>query len=118
MDITPILAKGAQRINAYGAGEFKVNDQSFNHPIIVTPSHVEEWKDAAIDESIISQLSICEILLIGSGVKGEFLPPNLRAKIKEKSKAGVEVMDTGAACRTYNVLLAEGRQVIAFLLPV
>lgn len=118
MDITPILAEGAQRITAYGAGAIKINNDSYEHPIVLYPSKVETWAKAAIDETMVEQLSPCEIVLIGCGVQAEFVAPSLREKIKQATGAGVEVMDTGAACRTYNVLLAEGRQVVALLMPV
>ncbi len=118
MDITPILAEGAQRITGYGAGVIKINNSSYDYPILLTPTQVEPWRNPTLDEALLEQLFPCEILLVGSGTKGEFIPPSLRALLKEKTGAGIEVMDTGAACRTYNVLLAEGRQVVALLMPV
>ncbi|MDG1287073.1 MAG: Mth938-like domain-containing protein [Rickettsiales bacterium] len=123
MDITPQLAEGAQRITAYGAGVIKVNQESFDTPLIIHPDRVVVWDNPAIDEAGIDallgqQLGSLEILLIGAGEQSEFLPPALRMKIREATGAGVEVMDTGAACRTYNVLLAEGRLVAAAVMPV
>ena len=58
-----------------------------------------------------------EILLIGCGKKQAVLPPKIRMGLKEVG-IGLEVMDTGAAVRTYNVLLAEGRRVAAALMMV
>lgn len=122
MDITPALSESAKRITAYGAGEIRINGEVFITPIIVQETTVAEWQGAGIDEAsllqLVSQLSPVEILLIGSGVRGEFLPPALRQQLRAALDCGVEMMDTGAACRTYNVLLAEGRKVAAALLPV
>ncbi len=123
MDITPKLAEDAQHITGYGAGVIKVNQDNFDAPILISPNKVEPWQKSGLDEAAIDALigqldASLEIVLIGSGEQGEFLPPVLRNKIREATGAGVEVMDTGAACRTYNVLLAEGRTVVAAIIPV
>lgn len=118
MDITPILAEGAQRITAYGAGEFKINNEIYRHAIILHPDKVEKWESPAINQTIIEQLPSCEIVLIGCGEKAEFVTAAFRQEVKQATGAGIEVMNTGAACRTYNVLLAEGRQLVALLIPV
>ena len=109
-----------QRITAYGGGVFKVNQEEWSSSIILTAENVVKWENAGSDESAIESLieqlpSEIEILLIGTGERGEFISPALRQKVRAKTGAGIEVMDTGAACRTYNVLLAEGRQVVAAL---
>ena len=120
MDITPILAEDAQRITAYGSGLIRVNEQDYTMPVLVQMTRAEIWQHAGLDEpallALTEMLEPVEILLIGTGAQGVFLPPALRRILKERSGAGVEVMDSGAACRTYNVLLAEGRQVAAALL--
>jgi uncharacterized protein len=56
-----------------------------------------------------------EVLLLGSGVRQVFPPHELLARLYA-ARVGFEVMDTGAACRTYNVLVGEGREVAAALL--
>ncbi len=58
-----------------------------------------------------------ELLVVGCGPRAVFLPPALRASLKSAGLS-LEVVDTGSACRTYNVLLAEGRRVAAALIPV
>jgi len=58
-----------------------------------------------------------ELLLVGCGSKTVFIPENLRAELKS-SDIVVETMDTGAACRTFNVLISEDRRVAAALVPV
>lgn len=121
MDITPALVEGAQRITAYSADFIRVNDEEFTPPIIVQALQVDVWPQPSLSvegiESLLALLGDTEILLIGAGESSAFLPPDLRQLIRAKTWAGVEVMDTGAACRTYNVLLAEGRKVAAALMP-
>ena len=122
MDITPALVEGAQRITAYSAQFIRVNEENFTPPIIVQAMCVDEWKAPALTvygvETLLEQLDDTEVLLIGAGASGAFLDPELRQIIREKTGAGVEVMSTGAACRTYNVLLAEGRKVAAALMQL
>ncbi len=122
MDITPILAEGAQRITAYGDGLFRINQTEYNTHIILYPDKVEIWQNAQLDENTLvkrlSDIQDCEILLVGTGAKMQFILPTIRTSIKQTVGAGIEVMDTGAACRTYNILLAEGRKVVALLMLV
>lgn len=58
-----------------------------------------------------------DVVLVGTGVQQIFFPPALRQALKGQG-LNIDVMDTGAACRTYNVLMAEGRRIAAALLPV
>lgn len=120
MDITPQLSESAKRITAYGPQMISINAEPYDAPLIVFPERVETWKTPALDEAALMALADtvgqCEILLIGCGQAGEFIAPSLRRALRDKTGAGIEVMDTGAACRTFNVLLAEGREVVAALL--
>ena len=106
-------------------GGFKVSGKPYQGPIIVTPTGTMEWsingpfstlgeKDF---EALAANANELDVVLLGSGVRGEFFPPKLRDALKGRGLI-VETMDTGAACRTYNVLMAEGRRVAAALLPV
>ena len=124
MDVTPLIPEGRQIIQGYSAGGFRVSGQSYDGSIIVFPTQTRTWdaKDfASLRESDFDALAAnandIDVVLLGSGGKFEFFPPALRAKLKEKGLS-VDAMDTGAACRTYNVLMAEGRRVVAALLPV
>jgi uncharacterized protein len=58
-----------------------------------------------------------EVVLLGTGARQRFAHPRLTAALIAR-RIGVESMDTGAACRTYNILMTEGRKVLAALLPV
>lgn len=121
VDITPVLAQGAQRIDGYGDGGFTVSGAWHEGSLIVYPEHTQPW-DINVDDSIldadfsmfIKAVNPPEIVLVGAGHSGIAVPLDWRNAFREAG-IGVEVMDTGAACRTYNVLLAEGRMVAAAL---
>ena len=127
VDITPMVAQGVQIIHGYGDGKFRVGDVSHAGPVLVRPENTQPWDvsvEAALAELDLATLApileveqTYDILLIGTGTKQVFLPPAKRREIREKGPVA-EVMDTGAACRTFNLLLAEGRRVAAALLPV
>jgi uncharacterized protein len=125
MDVTPLIPEGRQIIQRYGVNGFRVNGVSYEGAIFVSPMKTWNWKApdqfADLSETDFSALTDeaaeIDVLLLGSGARGEFFPPKLRAALREKGLI-VETMDTGAACRTYNVLMAEGRRVTAALMPV
>ena len=124
MDITPKLSESAQRISRYGDKKFTINEQEYDGSVVVLPSYTQPWpvEDAqalsvASLEPILSQSETVEILLIGSGEAQVFPSKEVRIACREKGIA-LEVMDTGAACRTFNILLAEARQVAAALVAV
>ena len=124
MDITPLTPKGKQLITVYGNGQFKISGQVYTTSVLVFPDRVVVWDikpNAAISlenlNVVVEEEGLIDILLIGSGKNQQALPPKIRMGLKEAG-IGLEIMDTGAAVRTYNVLLAEGRRVCAALIAV
>lgn len=125
MDVTPLIPEGRQIIQSYGDHKFKVSGQTYETPIIVQPTGTRNWNApqafSDLRESDFAELTArageIDVVLLGTGAKGEFFPPALRHALKAKGLV-VEAMETGAACRTYNVLMAEGRRVAAALMPV
>lgn len=109
------------RIHSYFRGKsIVVNAQTYAHSIIITPDHLEGWPPQSMEELQPMHLTAFRHLkpaciILGSGVQFQFPEPGLLAPFIEAG-VGVEVMDTGAACRTYNVLMAERRKVMAALL--
>jgi uncharacterized protein len=96
----------------------------YEGPVLVLPEQSRSWDVAAFDDlatdsfgPIVEADPRPELLLIGSGDRMKLLPSRLRQSIR-MSGIVIEVMDTGAACRTYNVLLGEGRRVAAALFPL
>lgn len=123
MDITPSIPTDKKVIKAYGDGLFRVNDDEYKSGIMVLPDKVKKLEISAIDginadflDSILQGENI-EILLIGCGAVHMAVPQEIRLYSANKG-IGLEVMTTGAACRTYNVLLSEGRGVAALLVLV
>ncbi len=108
---------GLQLFSGYGAGYVSVNHVRYEKCVIVTPGAVSEWAVdgfeslAAADFAFIAEHKP-EIVILGTGVKQRFPAPAL-GRALASSGAGVEVMDTRAACRTYNILASEGRKVVA-----
>ena len=122
MDITPLLPKGSQIIQGYGDLGFRINGERYEGSVIVLPDHTIAWPVTGFDQVNdgtlpIDQFAGAQILLIGCGTRGELAPPALRREFRERGIV-LEVMDTGAACRTFNVLLVEGRPVAAALIAV
>jgi uncharacterized protein len=124
MDVTPLIPEGLQLIETYGDGAFRITGVRYQGAVFVFPDETQVWQQANVEDLTAAALSpvtdretVPEILLLGTGARTEFVLPSIRAAIREKGPV-VDVMDTGAACRTYNVLLSEGRRVAAALLPV
>ena len=108
-------------VRAYGPGLIRIGERSFNRSVVVTASTLlENWRPRRIMDLQASDLDALlqlrpEVLLIGSGVRQEF-PERATLAALYAGRVGFEIMDTGAACRTYNVLAAEGRNVAAALI--
>ena len=124
MDVTPLVKKGRQIIQSYAGGRFRVNGQVYESAIIVTPEVTLEWSvenfDALTVEDfapLTAQADEIDVVLLGCGPSMKFIPVALKTALKAKG-ISIDSMDTGAACRTYNVLMAEGRRVVAAMLPV
>jgi uncharacterized protein len=126
MDLTPLIPAGRQIVESYGGGHFRVSGQSLDGSILVFPDRTLAWPLATIgelDEASLSQViqagrdGAIDLLLIGCGARMAMVPTSLRQMLRDAGVV-VEAMDTGAACRTYNVLMAEGRRVCAALIAV
>ena len=126
MDVTPIISEEKKIIKGYGDGFFKLNeDEIIEGNIIITQNNVLKWNflDSFNEINIdsFSQLynlnENVDILLLGCGNKHLMMPAELQMNLRKKG-LNVETMTTGAACRTYNVLLSEGRDVAACLIKM
>lgn len=114
---------GRVAIESYGNGGFRFGGMSHRGSILCLPSGVYAWEARILSDftsesfrSVLSESEL-ELLLVGCGLSLSPLPPALLDELTE-SGIRVEPMDTGAAARTYNVLLAEGRSVGAALLAI
>jgi uncharacterized protein len=107
-------------ITAYGDNYVMVNGQRYQSSVIVTPDRVLPWQAGGFDglkpEDLEPLVGLgADIVLLGTGARQRFPHPRLTAPLG-KAGIGVEVMDLKAACRTYNILVAEERKVAAALL--
>ncbi len=107
-------------ITAYGDGYIDVNKQRHTQPLIVMPNQLLDW--SANDFNALSEADFAalaelapEVVLLGTGDTHRFINPKLTVALTEKGIT-TECMTTDAACRTYNILMSEGRHVAAALL--
>lgn len=117
MRLNEVQYTDAMPIDGYGAGFFRIGGEAHDAPLAVLPRGVVPWggvQDAATLEAAAGAL---DVLLIGMGADIAHIPSELRATL-ETAGMGVEVMSSPQACRTYNVLLGEGRRVGLAVLPV
>lgn len=111
------------RIRAYDPGSVTVNDTRYTEPLVVMPEAlVHPWAPPALTDMTVADLETltdagCEIILLGTGRWQRFPAARLIADMAHRG-VGLEVMDTAAACRTYNVLMAEDRRVAAALMMI
>lgn len=123
MDVTPLIPAGRQIIQAYKPGRFTVSGQAYDGPVLVFPGETLPWDvlpgALAVEDfaALATRADQLDIVLLGYGAPSETPPLALRAALKKQGLA-VDIMDTGAACRTYNVLMAEDRRVVAALIPI
>lgn len=110
-------------IRSIGERGIRVNQDYFDKPFIMSGQRiVPEWNVESVHDISEESLQVLfdlkpEVVLIGTGSTQVFLPPATQVHFFRRN-IGFEVMTTDAACRTFNVLVAEGRQVVAALLPV
>ncbi len=113
----------ANLIRAYGPGQVTVNQRVYAASVLIAPGRpVEPWTVVEFGEFRPSHFEVIaalcpEVAIIGTGARLRFLPSQLVRPLVE-AQVGFEIMDTGAACRTYNILAAEGRKVVAALLMI
>jgi uncharacterized protein len=107
-------------ITGFGPGWVRVGTQEYRSAIVLTPDSVVEWVHSGFDRLTEADFAgllahTPEIVLLGTGSTLRFPHPRLTRAIAE-AQVGLEVMDTPAACRTFNILAGEGRRVVAALM--
>jgi len=111
---------GVNTITEYGEGYVAVNGERRNSSVVVLPDRVEPWQVSRFDgltenDFVFLKNLGAEIVLLGTGARQRFPHPRLTVALAQAG-IGLEVMDLQAACRTYNILVAEERKVAAALL--
>jgi len=109
------------QIRAFKPGQIQVNDKILNTSLIIAAQQlIENWQPTQVSEITQETLAAAvalqpQILLIGTGAVQQFIPIEIYGDFLNQG-IGIEIMDTAAACRTYNVLTSENRKVVAALI--
>ena len=120
MKFTQQLPSGINLIRRYGADFIVIGEQEIRASCLVTANSIESWAPRSVEELHVEQLAALfalapEVVVLSTGAKQQFPRAALRAEFATR-RIGLEVMEIGAACRTYNVLVGELRRVLAAIL--
>ena len=117
MQLTEITYDEALPIEGYGPGFFRIGGQRLEGACMISPWGAGGWGGLEDTETPMTLKGRIDVLFIGMGGDVAHAPKAFRDTM-EAAGMGVEVMSSPAACRTYNVLLSEGRRIAVLLLPV
>lgn len=117
MRLNEVVYTDAQPIEGYGPGFFRIAGEKHAAPLVTWAEGTHPWGGFGDTDTLLAQAGHVDVLFIGTGDEIAPLPQPLRAAL-EAAGIGVESMHSPAACRTYNVLLSEGRRVALALMPV
>jgi uncharacterized protein len=107
-------------VRAYSPGELRIGESVFQHSCLLSGDQIVQWRPRTFNQLTLEDLNAAialkpEIVVLGTGGRQRFPDRQLMAAMLSRG-IGFEVMDTGAACRTYNILVSEDRRVVAALL--
>ncbi|MFC3616690.1 Mth938-like domain-containing protein [Lutimaribacter marinistellae] len=117
MRLNEIAYTDAKPVEGYGPGFFRVGGEVYHGALITGPSGTQAWSGYEDKQALIALAGRIDVLFVGTGAEITHVPADLRREL-EDAGVGVESMSSPAACRTYNVLLSEGRRVALAVLPV
>jgi len=113
MDLTPDTTPSHYQIRSYERGKIIINDKEITQNLIISANKlIYPWDENNLEEILALSPTV---VLLGTGEVFKILSPKFLS-LFYKNNIGVEVMNTSAACRTFNVLAAEGRKVVAGLI--
>ncbi|WP_136441229.1 Mth938-like domain-containing protein [Pacificoceanicola onchidii] len=117
MRINEISFTDAVPVDGYGPGFFRVGGEVHAGPMLMAGAGAQDWDGLEDSATLLALAGQVDVLFVGTGSEIFHLPADLRSAL-EAAGLGVEVMNSPSACRTYNVLLSEGRRVALAVLPV
>ncbi len=117
MRLNEVVYTDAVPVEGYGPGFFRLGGKVYEGAIAVLPQGIAPWGGYEDTATLIASASDLDVVFVGTGAEIAHLPAAFREALEEAG-LGVESMASPAACRTYNVLLSEGRRVALALLPV
>ena len=120
MKFTQQLPSGINLIRRYGADFIAIGEQEIRESCLVTANSIQSWAPRSVEDLHVEPLAALfaltpEVVVLSTGAKQQFPRAALRAEFATR-RIGLEVMEIGAACRTYNVLVGEERRVLAAIL--
>lgn len=116
MQVNEVDFGAAKPIEGYGADFYRLGGEIHPAPVLFAPGFTLAWGGYEDAQTLLGLAGTIDVLLVGTGPQIAHIPAPLR-RVLENAGLGVEMMDSPAACRTYNVLLSEGRRIAVALLP-
>ena len=117
MRLNEIVFTDAQPVEGYGPGYFRIGGKVVEGPVILSAAGVQGWGGYDDRAPLLALAGQVDVLFVGTGAEILHLPRDMREEL-EAAGMGIEVMNAPSACRTYNVLLSEGRRVALATLTV
>ena len=117
MRLNEVTYPNAKPVEGYGPGFFRIGGLVHTGPLLILPEQQLSWDGYEDTAAILAAAETIDVLFIGTGAEIAHIPAALRTTLEEVG-IGVEVMSSPSACRTYNVLLSEGRRIALAVLPV
>ena len=117
MQLNEIIFPQATPIDGYGPGFFRIAGQVIEGAVCVTETGAQVWGGLDDAATLLAMAGDVDVVFVGTGTEVAHLPVDFR-KTLEDAGLGIEIMSSPSACRTYNVLLSEGRRVAAALIAV
>lgn len=117
MRMNEITYTDALPVEGYGPGFFRIAGKPLDGPLCLSSRGTQVWGGFDDIETLECLSPDVDVIFVGTGTEIRHIPADMRSRL-ERAGLGVEVMNSPAACRTYNVLLSEGRRVALAVLPV
>lgn len=117
MRLNEVSYSDAQPVDGYGAGFFRIGGTVHQGAVLTSSAGTAVWGGMDDAAPLLALAGDIDVLFIGTGAEVAHIPAELRQAL-EQAGLGVETMNSPAACRTYNVLLSEGRRIALAALPV
>ncbi|MGY6705694.1 Mth938-like domain-containing protein [Roseinatronobacter sp.] len=117
MRLSEVQFGAEQPVDGYGKDFFRIGGIAHTAPLLLVSGQVLPWGGYDDHDALLQLAGQVDVLFIGTGGAIAHIPPALRERL-EAAEIGVDIMDSPAACRTYNVLLSEQRRVAVALSPV
>lgn len=117
MRLNEVKYTDATPVDGYGPGFFRIGGKLHHGAVLTGPKGTGDWGGYDDAAALLALVDEIDVLFVGTGAEIAHIPAPFRQQL-EAAGLGVEVMNSPAACRTYNILLSEGRRIALAALPV